>query len=119
MPVPPSAANRSWTSNLPSPSASRSPMTAPGLPCAFRIAMKRSPLAAAAICRPTPRLSAATSAQKPDGSDMPPLSGAHAGGVRAASFDCARSAMAVHAMDSATAQAGIVRFMARPHSFEI
>src|SRR5262245_11498890 len=61
------------------------------------------------MCRAAPRLSAATSAQKPCGSFSPPLSGSHAGNPAARTFITTAAAT-----PAATELASKKRFMSPP-----
>src|SRR5919197_1273914 len=92
MPVPPLSPNFSRRSILPSPLVSRRATTPPRAPRLLLTDTKRSPFCAATRWRAGPRLSATTAAQKPCGSEMPPLSGSHGGGGAARAVKTSRIA---------------------------
>src|SRR6187399_987636 len=110
MPVVLPEPKRSTTSNLPSLLASRN-ATAPPPVCGWPRpplvinATYRSPLAATAMCRAAPRLSATTSAQNPAGSVMPPLPGSQAGNPWACTVYTSADAISVTAAAAPSAHA--------------
>src|ERR1035437_1829097 len=95
MPVALPSPKLDFTSKWPSPLESCRATTPPGLLLVLCNATKRSPLGATQACRAAPRLSAATRAQKPCGSLMPPLPGSHVGAASALPIAMAKNT-AVH-----------------------